>query len=236
MSIALTAGTLALGIGRQTYFLGSGGTGPYVYSIVSGGGAIGASSGLFTAPLVTGVTVVRVTDSLLAVANLTLITGNALELFCEVIQHEMDLLNGQVYLWDQKINIPTDSKMYIAVAVLSAKPFANTNSLQADGSQLLSANMQVTLSVDILSRGPEARDRKEEIILALDSYYARAQQDTNGFYIGKLSSSFVNLSEIDGAAIPYRFNISVNLQYTVIKARTQPYYDSFEDVEITEEA
>lgn len=95
--------------------------------------------------------------------------------------------------------------------------------------------MLATLDIDIISRGPEARDRKEEIILALNSIYAQSQQEGNSFYIGKLppSARFVNLSNIDGAAIPYRFRISVNLQYAFVKSKAIDYFDTFSTVQET---
>jgi hypothetical protein len=46
---------------------------------------------------------------------------------------------------------------------------------------------------------------------------------------------FVNLSMIDGDAIPYRFNISVNMQYFVRKVKAVAYFDDFADVEVTTE-
>jgi hypothetical protein len=42
---------------------GTGGQGPYTYSVVSGAGAVNASTGLFTAPATAGSTVVLVTDA-----------------------------------------------------------------------------------------------------------------------------------------------------------------------------
>lgn len=241
MSLSLAAATLALGPNLQTYFLGSGGTPPYNYVVLAGGagGSINATSGLYTAPAVVQAApemlfdIVQVVDAVSDFFNLSILVGNPLMLFCDIIQKELGLDIGQVYLWDQKIDIPTDDRLYIAIGVLSCKPFGNSISYDGSGSGLSavqSVNMQATLSVDILSRGVEARDRKEEIILALQSNYAQSQQETNSFYIAKISSGFVNLSQIDGAAIPYRFNISVNMQYSVRKTQAVPYYDTFTDV------
>ncbi len=42
---------------------GTGGQGPYTYSVMSGAGTVNASTGLFTAPATAGSTVVRVTDA-----------------------------------------------------------------------------------------------------------------------------------------------------------------------------
>jgi len=181
---------------------------------------------------------IQVVDSLGAIASSQIMVGTPLLLFCDIIQKELGLANGRVYLWDQKIMQPTDSGLYVAVSVLSCKPFANTNSFNgATGDAIQSVNMYALLQVDIISRGPEARDRKEEVILALESNYAQSQQEGNSFYIGKLppGSQFVNLSNQDGAAIPYRFNISVALQYFFVKTKAVPYYDDFSAVAVTTE-
>lgn len=233
----VVAGTQALAPNLTTYFLGQGGTPPYSYAVLGGGagGTINPVSGLYVAPSVTGQDTIRVTDSLLAFADLPILIGLPLELFCDVIQKELGLTADQVYLWDQKLNIPTDSRLYVAVSMLNCKPFGNRNKLLGSGDAEQSVNMMATLGVDILSRGPEARDRKEEIILALNSTYAQQQQELNSFYIGKLSTGFVNLSQEDGAAIPYRYNISVNVQYFIGKTKPVSYYNTFETVEVTTE-
>ena len=49
--------------GQTLSFTASGGTPPYAFSIVSGGGSINPSTGIYTAPLTGGTATVRVTDS-----------------------------------------------------------------------------------------------------------------------------------------------------------------------------
>lgn len=209
-------------------FAATGGVSPYVYSVVSGG--IGGSitpQGIYTAPARFGTDTVRVVDATGAQVSKLVSVGSAVQLFCDIIRTEMGLNNNQVYLWDQKFDIPTDDRLYIPVSVIRCKPFGNTN--KWDDASLQSVNMHATLGVDILSRSIEALNRKEEVILALNSDYSRQQQAANSFYVGQISTEFVNLSIVDGAAIPYRFNISVALQYFFTKVSDVPYYDTFTD-------
>ncbi len=162
---------------------------------------------------------------------------SAIKLFCDILAHEMELENDQVYIYNQKIDLPKDDRLYIAVGILTCKPFSNTRKEAVSGDDLneeVSSNFLTTLSVDILSRGVDARDRKEEIILALGGTYAQSVQEANGFLVGRISTSFVNLSSVEGAAIPYRFNISVQVQYFVSKIKAIEYYDDFTDSVITE--
>ena len=191
------------------------------------GGTIDPVTGLYTSPSVVGNDTIEVIDSLLATAQTGIEIGNALILFCDIIQTSMGLSQGQVYLWDQKINIPIDERLYIAVGVTSVKPFGNTRSFDVNGNVTQSGNFAATLDVNILSRGPDARDRKEEVVLALNSQYSESQQEANAFKIYPITTGFVNLSEIDGGAIPYRFAISCVLQYATSIVSAVPYFGSF---------
>lgn len=234
--------------GTSTYVGGAGGVEPYVYSVVPGGagGTIDPDTGLYQTPLTMNANpklttdILKVTDDDGDTATYPILVTNPLGLFCEILQQELGLAAGRVYLWNQKIMQPTDSGLYIAVSVLTCKPFANT--VKPDGSgagmdAVQSINMLATVSIDAISRGPEALNRKEEILLALAGLYSQSQQELNSFNIGKLppGGQFVNLSNIDGEAIPYRFNISVNMQYFVRKVKAVPYYDDFAAVEVTTE-
>lgn len=244
MSQLTVAQTLtAVAVNLSSSFSGIGGTPPYTYSVrPNGAGGTIASDGTYTAPAVVNggeygppkkiYDTIQVTDSAGKTANSRILVGNPLLLFCDVIQKEMGLADGRVYLWDQKIMQPTDAGLYVAVSVLSCKPFANTNAPDGSGGGLdsvQSVNMYAQLQVDVISRDAEARDRKEEVILAWNSDYARSQMAANSFYIGSLppGSHFVNLSSPDGAAIPYRFSISVSLQYFYVKTQAVPYFNQF---------
>lgn len=239
MSLALTQSLTAIIPGLTSSFLATGGTEPYGYSVRANGagGTINSTTGLYAAPAVGSSNpkhlydIVQVTDADGAITASKILIGTPLLLFCEIIQRELWLADGRVYLWDQKIMQPTDDDLYVAVSVMHPKPFSNSNKFNSDGTSTQSVNMYAGLQVDIISRGPAARDRKEEVILALNSDYAQSQQEANSFYIGKLppGAQFLNLSSIDGAAIPYRFNISVAIQYFVKKTKPVPFYDVFAD-------
>jgi hypothetical protein len=244
-TLALAQTLTAIAVNLTASFLATGGTAPYNYSVRAGGagGTINSSTGLYTAPASVSsdpaqlYDTIQVTDNAGAKATSQILIGTPLLLFCEILQNQLGLPVGRVYLWDQKIMQPTDAGLYIAVSVPSCKPFGVTNQPDGSGSGLNSiqvAHMLATLDIDIISRGPEARDRKEEVLLALDSNYSRSQQEANSFSIGKLpaGSRFLNLSHVDGAAIPYRYKISINIQYAVTKTTAVPYYSQFSSVQV----
>jgi len=240
VSLTLAQTATAVAVGIQASFQGKGGTAPYTYSVGPGGagGTINPTTGVYVAPPVIAndyptllYDTITVTDSAAATAQAKILVGTPLILFCDVIQKGMGLPDGSVYVWDQKIMQPTTSGLYVAVSVVASKVIANINRPSQDGllqEQFLS--MWDTLEVDLISRSSAARDRRGDLLLAVDSTYARQQQDANSFYIGKLPASgqFQNLSMIDGAAIPYRFKIGLTLSYAYKRTSDSQYFDQFE--------
>lgn len=244
MSISLAQTLTAVGINITASFAAGGGTPPYTYSVRSNGagGSINSSSGLYTAPSIVNpdpaftYDIIQVVDSLGAKAQANILVGTPLTLFCDILQTELDIPTDRIYIYNQKIMQPTNAGLYIAVGILQAKPFANTNSFDGTGANSIqSVNMMTTLMLNIISRDTSALNRKEEVIAALISNYSQTQQYANSFMIGRIppGGQFVNLSEGDGAAIPYRFNISVNMQYFYKKVVPVDYFDDFTAPTIT---
>ncbi len=234
MSLSLTQNLTAIAANMLASFLAIGGTAPYTYSVIGGGagGTINSSTGQYTAPAIASSSpnqaydTVQVVDSTSSVATAQILVGTPLILFCDIIQTGLGLASGRVYLWNQKLMQPIDNSIYIAISVPSCKPFGVGNQ-SVNGMQSQAVNMQASVDIDIISRGPAARDQKELVILALSSVYAEQQQEANSFYISQLPSAFIDLSHIDGAAIPYRYRISCKIIYCVTQTQSEAYFNTF---------
>lgn len=227
----------AIAPGNKTSFKGSGGTAPYTYSVVSGGGSIDASTGLYTAPSIPskGV-VIRAVDSSAptpASATAALKVSGPYKLFLDVIQNFMSLEDNQLYIYNQKVRMPEDDLLYIAVKILMDKPFSNINKTAPNGTSVIqTVNFNTMFMIDILSRTTEAMDRRHEVIMALQSVYSKQQQTLNGFAIAKLPTAMLPLNSLEGSAIPFRFNITVGMQYAIQKINNVPYFDTFLDPDV----
>lgn len=244
MSLTLTQNYTAVVPGATfVQFLATGGTAPYSYSVMSGGagGTINSSAGNYSAPSTMVAyppknlfDTIQVTDSASATAQSQVMVATPLFLICDIIHQGMGLDPFHCFLWDQKVFQPTDSGLYVTVSMPSCKPFGNSYRTLHDGTIQQYVSMWARVDFDAISRGPAARDQKELIILALNSFYSQSQQEANGFYIGKIPimGGFVNLSQIDGDAIPYRYKISFAIQYQMNLTQTVPYYDTFSTAQL----
>ncbi len=226
----------AVGANLEFFVTGVGGVSPYTYSIMPGGagGSINASTGLYSSPSIVPANpancydVIQVTDTTSATATFSILVGYPLLLICDILQNQLGLDNNHIYIWDQKIFEPIDNLPYIVLGVAYSKPFGNTNYFSANANQNQSVNMCDIISVDVFSRGNAAAFVTcPQVLMALNSEYAEQQQELNSFFIGKLPLSFLNLSKVDGAAIPYRWRLEFNLQYFVPLVQLSEYFDQF---------
>lgn len=150
-----------------------------------------------------------------------------LENICSILQGYLELENGQVYLRQEKISLPKDFKFSISVGFIGAGKALGTTRRGVE-SETVSTTMAHNVVIEIYGRTFDVLTKKDEIILAVNSSLSMEIQQANGFYIAPNPSSQNDLSGLDGASIPYRFQLTFHIQYKIEKTKTQGYYDSFE--------
>jgi len=229
----------AISPGLTSSFLGVSGVEPYTYSVKPGGaGGSIDSNGVYTAPdsPTDSFDIIEVTDSdlvpVVAEASINILTPHQLVL--DIVKKELGLADDQLFLWNQKVNVPNDKRLYIDLAVVSTKILGNTKSYSTDGiKQIQSTNIYDMITLGITSKDVDALERRIEVLQALKSDYAQSQQEANSFSISNVSSSFVNLSRQEGNALLYAFGLSLTLSYFKKKITNINYYDTFQNTEVT---
>lgn len=146
----------------------------------------------------------------------------------------MELRAEQVVLYNQKWKNPNDDRLYIVVAYLNSKPFGSNREYRDSDTgeallEILTLYTQETLSIHAFSRNQEAYDRKEEILMFLNSTAAQQAQERLGFKLATLPASFVDTSETEGAGRINKYTITLNLLRMTQKENIVQYYDKFPD-------
>lgn len=166
------------------------------------------------------------------------------KIFVDIVQKYMDLPSDYgtdeqgdvipcVTIKSQNIKLFNTPKIQIAIGTLSSNVFSNRKyfeTVEKEDSTVYQErvvlNEQRTMQIDIYSRNNEARERFNEVQLALCSTLAEQAQDKYQFRIGKISSA-INLSGLDGGSEINRYTIRFNIISWQEKVKIIDYYDKF---------
>lgn len=257
MSISVQGTKFATRPGLTTSFEASGGVAPYTYSLAQGqvaGGTIDPSSGLYTAPARVPEDPRSFYDYIIATdstgaqspgygeaGNCWISVGHCWQLVAEIYRHELGLPLGRVFLFDQKVDLPEDNRPFVVISIpgmsligSGIKPNGTfgTNGLPGWDQQLKWAQINYHMDIHLYSRDMDGLNRLPAMFMAASGLYSRQVQQENGFYISTLPRNVVNLSGLDGAAIPYHYIISIEAFYTNQWTTGSEYFDDFQNVQL----
>jgi hypothetical protein len=156
---------------------------------------------------------------------------------CNILQTQLGLTNEQIWIYNQKRDIPNDFGTYLVVNYLGQRIIGNVCKEYATNNGLIeyqSVHSLANLAVDVFSRGSGARDMRDQILMALNSTYAQQVQEKYGFQIARNSFQVTNTSEVEGVAELTRYSISFNVTYMSETNKSIEYFDTFEKEVITE--
>lgn len=160
-----------------------------------------------------------------------------IKVICDILAKELTLEEDQVWIYNQKWNIPSDTRVYYVVSYVGQRVIANVRKEYVEGDDLKeyqSVHSLANMTLNIFSRGSEVREAKDLALMALNSTYSQQMQEAQGFQIARNSFQVTNTSDIEGTAELYRYSISFNITYKSETTKTIGYYDTFTKEVITE--
>lgn len=153
----------------------------------------------------------------------------------DILQEEMGLDDAHCLLGNQKWDIPADKKLFVVVFDLSPRVFGAANVLDTDESST-TVNQEIQqltavhdVLVEIMSYDNDARLRKEEVVLALQSFFAQQLMGQYRVQIGRAQAPVdASDTEVTGRLFKYVVHVNVTCLHQKIKAPPGAgYYDKF---------
>lgn len=135
----------------------------------------------------------------------------------------------RVFIYNQNFTLPSYDHMLIVVSETPGRVIGSQSRFDdVNDKEIQEVVMQKEIGIDILSRNSEARNRKEEVLMALQSIYSQQKQEENGMKIFGYSMSFVDVSEAEGAGQINRYRASIFLHVRYIKEKDVDYFATFD--------
>lgn len=154
-------------------------------------------------------------------------------LICGLLRAYMALETEQVVVYNQKWKIPADTRLYISVSSLGPqKQYGATVEYRDNDDQSALVEDVATASremigVDIYSRGQDALNRKEEVMMALASTAAQQLCERYAIKIARIPLTFVDASGLESTARLNRFHLSFAVLRTRTRSSVVQFYDTF---------
>lgn len=157
-------------------------------------------------------------------------TISTLKLVCDVLKNQMSLANDQIWIYNQKINIPKDSRLYVIVSRVSSQQYAagKYHTLGVSTSSTTHQHVQERVRIDLLSANQDAVERSQEVIGALSSDYAEEIANANGLRFPRVPSSVLDTSAAEMTQMLYRTTIELSILRAYTQTKTVAFYDTFE--------
>lgn len=136
-----------------------------------------------------------------------------IEILRKIIISQVELGDDRVMIYNGKYKIPADDKLFVYLEYKNGRIISNRiNEFIDDGifKSNQDLNVKESIAVGIFSRNLDALTAKEAIVMSLFSQYSQKIQEANSFKIFPYAP-IDNLSELEGDAQLYRFEISVIL-------------------------
>lgn len=155
-----------------------------------------------------------------------------------IIQEEMSLPDGSIMLSLENWKIPNNVGLYVALTYGpdTVVGSANYNGNDASGNyvEVQAVAMLHQVEVDIMSFDSSARTRKEEVIQAIQSVYAQALMEKYQMRVLAIPTAFSSVPSLEPSKQLNRFRIAVDINALHVRTKPTAYYDTLQEVELTE--
>jgi len=160
------------------------------------------------------------------------------QIICDIIQNGMKLDKSQIWIYNQRREIPEDIRLYVVVGLMGMKAYGNNNTVSSvDGAGMndnLSQYMQETITIDLFSYTTEAIQRYAEVLGSLKSTYSQKIQEENALKIASIPFSMNEVSQVEGATLLNRISISLMVLRKYDMLLSAEYIDDIEPASIDE--
>ena len=161
-----------------------------------------------------------------------------IKVVANILQARLGLKDEQVMLYNQKIDIPPDERLYLVLAVLGSKTFATKTKYENDPvsdvlTEVQTTNRQEIYSIRMRSWSNEARTRNWEVSPALKSTLAQQQMEQASISIGYLPTSMNDISRLEGTAILNEYALTIRALVSYEIGQPVDYFGQFATPQIS---
>lgn len=155
--------------------------------------------------------------------------NSTLDVIKQILDEQMNMPVGRVFAYNSNIDLPQDSELFIPLYYAERRPTANNSRMVSTAKGVeehQTINMVEDVIIALISRDTSARDRVQEVFLALNSYYSRNLQAKNKLHISWIGEAY-DKSFLEATSMLNRFDIRIRVFRSYDKINNIDYYETF---------
>ena len=155
--------------------------------------------------------------------------NSTLDVIKQILDEQMNMPVGRVFAYNSNVDLPQDSELFIPLYYAERKPTANNSRMVSTAQGVeehQSINMVEDVIIALISRDTSARDRVQEVFLALNSYFSRNLQAVNKLHISSIGEAY-DKSFLEATSMLNRFDIRIRIFRSYEKINSIDYYETF---------
>ena len=154
---------------------------------------------------------------------------STLDILKDIIDKQLNMPEGRVWAYNPEIDIPKDGDLFIVLFLKEQKPISNTvkyRSTQEGMQEYQAVNIKEEITISLVSQNIQARERAQEVILALNSFYSRQKQAENKIHISILGDVY-DASFLEGTSMLNRWDVRIRAFKSYDKINSIDYFNKF---------
>lgn len=152
------------------------------------------------------------------------------QIICDILKNGMSLADSQIWIYNQRREIPQDKKLYIVVGLLSSSVYGNTNLQSTDPlitniPETITQYVKETITVNLFSYTTEALERYPEVVGSMMSTYSQRTQEAQALKIFPIPTNVNDVSAVEGPSLLNRTSITLQVLRKYDMILNADYYD-----------
>lgn len=152
-----------------------------------------------------------------------------LKTVCDIIKVGMNLDQDQIWIYNQKVDIPNDKRVYVVVSLKKEEVFGNNiHTTDNEGmDEVIWSNIISDVGIEMFSYNTNALNRRYEVLSSMRSVYSVQKQEEYNFSIGRKPTVFLDSSFMSPTARLYSFYYEYRITHVEHSSRPVEYFDTF---------
>lgn len=156
---------------------------------------------------------------------------DVLKTVCDILKKGMNLADDQIWIYNQKIDIPNDKRLYVVVSLKNETVIGNnidTENTEYGQDEVIWTNLLTDVGIELFSYNVNALNNRYKVLSSMRSTYSVQKQEELNCNIGRKPVTFFDSSFLAPSARLYSFYFLYRITHVENSAKNEiEFYDDF---------